>query len=545
MGDIGASLDDPVDEPVRTSLALDTVRKTLALDLTALEERYHRLTRERDAAEASLDGIGPRALAGAFEGHHARVAGYKGVVEAAEGLEEDAEALLPWRTLNHKVLRLTNAFGERAELVAYGDALVKEFGEDGRDALGRFEGWQQALVEVELKLHEPIPDALAGEGEEDADEAFLDGAEDGDERRAPVGVFGGAEGGARGWEKDREDNWKDGAAVAVYPPATSSDTSSDGDDVAVYSLDGSDYPEDDMAGVAVYPQDDIGSQIGVYEGDAGDDEDEALPEVGGIPLTLPSLELLDAPTPSDEDPRAQAREVAARVSKIDDTLANFKLAGRVVASVRGPTVTRFEVEPAPGEKISRFANLSDDLALAMAVGSVRIEAPIPGKSVIGLEVPNANRDLILFREAAESASFRRTKARLPLVLGKSIDGETVVGDLAKMPHLLIAGSTGSGKSVAGQHARRLSALQVPADRAALSHDRPQNGRADAFRRHPAPLAPRRDQPQRRGGRAPGRGRAHGAPLQDDEQNRGQEPRPVQHQGARLRHARDALYRHHH
>ncbi len=451
VGDIGASLDDPVDEPVRTSLALDTVRKTLALDLTALEERYHRLTRERDAAEASLDGIGPRALAGAFEGHHARVAGYKGVVEAAEGLEEDAEALLPWRTLNHKVLRLTNAFGERAELVAYGDALVKEFGEDGRDALGRFEGWRQALVEVELKLHEPVPDALAGE-DEGEDEAFSDGVEDGDGEgdrgRAPVGVFAGAEGGARGWEKNRESTWEDGAAVAVYPPATSSDPSSDGDDVAVYTLDGSDDPEDDMAGVAVYPQDDIGSQIGVYEGDAGDDEDEALPEVGGIPLTLPSLELLDAPTPSDEDPRAQAREVAARVSKIDDTLANFKLAGRVVASVRGPTVTRFEVEPAPGEKISRFANLSDDLALAMAVGSVRIEAPIPGKSVIGLEVPNANRDLILFREAAESASFRRTKARLPLVLGKSIDGETVVGDLAKMPHLLIAGSTGSGKSVA-------------------------------------------------------------------------------------------------
>ena len=173
-----------------------------------------------------------------------------------------------------------------------------------------------------------------------------------------------------------------------------------------------------------------------------------LPAVGGIPITLPGLELLDPPEHSSEDPKELAREVRQRVAKIDATLNNFKLEGRVVASVRGPSVTRFEVEPAAGEKISRFANLSDDLALAMAVGSVRIEAPIPGKSVIGLEVPNANRELIRFREAVDSPSFRRSSARLPIVLGKSIDGDMMVGDLARMPHLLLAGSTGSGKSVA-------------------------------------------------------------------------------------------------
>ena len=179
-----------------------------------------------------------------------------------------------------------------------------------------------------------------------------------------------------------------------------------------------------------------------------DDPAEPIPEVGGIPVQLPPLTLLDAPEPTQDDPAMQNREVRARITKIDETLSNFRLQGRVVASVRGPTVTRFEVEPAPGEKISRFSGLSDDLALAMAVGSVRIEAPIPGKSVIGLEVPNAHRDLIKFREAAEAPPFRRAKARLPLILGKSIDGEMVIGDLARMPHLLIAGSTGSGKSVA-------------------------------------------------------------------------------------------------
>ena len=134
--------------------------------------------------------------------------------------------------------------------------------------------------------------------------------------------------------------------------------------------------------------------------------------------------------------------------QIDETLASFRLGGRVTSSVRGPSVTRFEVEPAPGEKISRFANLADDLALAMAVGSVRIEAPIPGKSVIGLEVPNAHRELVRFREAVASNSYRRSKARIPIVLGRSIDGDMMVGDLTRMPHLLIAGSTGSGKSVA-------------------------------------------------------------------------------------------------
>ncbi|RMH57558.1 MAG: DNA translocase FtsK, partial [Deinococcus-Thermus bacterium] len=162
----------------------------------------------------------------------------------------------------------------------------------------------------------------------------------------------------------------------------------------------------------------------------------------------PSLELLDPPEPPRHDPKALELITRRQAELINTTLAHHGVEARVVGWSRGPTVTRFELEPAPGEKISRVQNLHNDLALALAAGSVRIEAPIPGKSVIGLEVPNAERELVRYSEAIQSAAFARSKDILPMVLGKSIDGEVWVRDLAKMPHLLIAGSTGSGKSVA-------------------------------------------------------------------------------------------------
>ncbi len=165
-------------------------------------------------------------------------------------------------------------------------------------------------------------------------------------------------------------------------------------------------------------------------------------------LLLPSFDLLDKPEPPRYDPKALEIITQRQVEHINNTLQHHGVEARVVSWSRGPTVTRFELEPAPGEKISRVQNLHNDLALALAAGSVRIEAPIPGKSVIGLEVPNAERELVRYSEAIQSAAFVRSKDILPMVLGKSIDGEVWVKDLARMPHLLIAGSTGSGKSVA-------------------------------------------------------------------------------------------------
>ncbi|MBF6594882.1 MAG: DNA translocase FtsK [Thermaceae bacterium] len=165
-------------------------------------------------------------------------------------------------------------------------------------------------------------------------------------------------------------------------------------------------------------------------------------------LALPSFDLLDKQETPRYDPKSLELSTRRQVDLINNTLQHHGVEAKVVNWSRGPTVTRFELEPAPGEKISRVQNLHNDLALALAAGSVRIEAPIPGKSVIGLEVPNTERELVRYSEVIGNTAFTRTKDTLPMVLGKSIDGEVWVKDLARMPHLLIAGSTGSGKSVA-------------------------------------------------------------------------------------------------
>ncbi|ADV67033.1 FtsK/SpoIIIE family DNA translocase [Deinococcus maricopensis] len=177
------------------------------------------------------------------------------------------------------------------------------------------------------------------------------------------------------------------------------------------------------------------------------EEDDPRERLGAIDIEVPGLELLDPIPHSALDTAALDASARTRADLINQTLSHFGIQGRVVDFARGPTVTRYEIEPAPGEKIARIASLSNDLARALAVGGVRVEAPVPGKSVIGLEVPNTEREPVTFHAAAINPSFRGTRAKLPIILGKSIDGDMMVGDLAKMPHLLIAGSTGSGKSV--------------------------------------------------------------------------------------------------
>ena len=159
----------------------------------------------------------------------------------------------------------------------------------------------------------------------------------------------------------------------------------------------------------------------------------------------PSLDLLEEPT--DEDPSVDREELEENKRILLDKLDTYNVEIDDISAVVGPTVTRYELTPAPGVKVSRIKSLEDDLAMAMAASGVRMLAPIPGKSAIGVEIPNRNRELVRLREIIGTAKFRDTDMTLPLPMGKSIEGEVFLADLTKMPHLLIAGATGSGKSV--------------------------------------------------------------------------------------------------
>jgi len=179
----------------------------------------------------------------------------------------------------------------------------------------------------------------------------------------------------------------------------------------------------------------IAAEIGSADGESVSFTDE----------DLPSPDLLAPPPPRNTD--LGRRELDAMGVKLMDALRTFRVEGELVGRTTGPVVTQFEVAPAAGVKVRQIANLSNDLALAMRAQSIRIVAPIPGKGAVGVEVPNPNPEMVAFRELIESREFQNARAALPIALGKDLEGRPVIADLAKMPHLLIAGATGSGKSV--------------------------------------------------------------------------------------------------
>jgi len=173
---------------------------------------------------------------------------------------------------------------------------------------------------------------------------------------------------------------------------------------------------------------------------------EATPEpIGSVNDALPPADLLALPP--ERNVEVGKRELDAMGAKLMDSLRTFKVEGELVGRTTGPVVTQFEIAPAAGVKVRQIATLADDLALAMRAPSIRIVAPIPGKGAVGVEVPNPVAEIVAFRELIESREYQTARAALPIALGKDLEGRPVIDDLAKMPHLLIAGATGSGKSV--------------------------------------------------------------------------------------------------
>ena len=181
----------------------------------------------------------------------------------------------------------------------------------------------------------------------------------------------------------------------------------------------------------------------------GEDEEHSFSPKNKTSLSkeneLPSLSLLSAPAAEAVTEDDMALEAKGR--NLMDCLADFSISGKLFRIVPGPVVTMFEIKPAPGVKVSRIASLADDIALAMKALAVRVQAPIPGTDTVGIEIPNELRETVCFREILASPIFARAGSLLTMALGKDITGKPEVADLAKMPHLLVAGATGAGKSV--------------------------------------------------------------------------------------------------
>ena len=163
--------------------------------------------------------------------------------------------------------------------------------------------------------------------------------------------------------------------------------------------------------------------------------------------SMPTLDLLDAPKPRKQSVKEIKSELEEKANRLLDTLRSFKVEAKIINITQGPSVTRFELQPGFGIKVSKITALTDDIALSLAAPGVRIEAPIPGKSAIGIEIPNREASPVPIREVLESDKFQNFQSKTAFALGKDIAGTCMIADIAKFPHVLIAGQTGSGKSV--------------------------------------------------------------------------------------------------
>ena len=187
-----------------------------------------------------------------------------------------------------------------------------------------------------------------------------------------------------------------------------------------------------------------------FEGTAADTAAVSVSQEGaakkhwlGGPYHFPPLSMLK----KGPEVVGMSEEVAQNAALLESTLESFGIKARIINATQGPAVTRYELEPAPGVKVSKIVNLTDDIALNLAAAGIRMEAPIPGKAAIGIEIPNKGISPVFLRDVLDHDEFKNASGGIPVGLGKDIAGKPIITDLSKMPHLLVAGSTGSGKSV--------------------------------------------------------------------------------------------------
>lgn len=250
--------------------------------------------------------------------------------------------------------------------------------------------------------------------------------------------------------------WRAMSEAPLPPPGPSIDETEGPDEPVVATADPQEPPEPDEPEIVIYgPADEpTGPALDAQQGPLIKPRTPPPEKVTTPPrdlpfehksFVLPPLDLMDQPEGQLEADHAES--LRRNSQRLEHKLADFGVAGKVVEVAPGPVITMYEFKPAPGIKISKVANLADDLAMNLKATSIRIVAPIPGKAVIGIEIPSARRENVLLGEILASRAYQRAKSPLTISLGKDILGQPVVDDLRGMPHLLVAGATGAGKSV--------------------------------------------------------------------------------------------------
>ena len=407
---------------------LEGLRRSLLLDAGKLQNAAGKLEREREACEKRLTkGIPTAHLERELEAHTARLEEWTELQGNAQKWVERSSDFLPW-------VALLEDLEAQPHLTDFAADLETSLKDDLERTLGEFKVWQRTFT---LAKSQPVVSPLEPKQETEADPELKSLANTPYDDLEPTPVFSGS----NPLESENSDDEDEDFPLLPRSPAVL--------DTAARLGENGTY----RASPPIGP---VRSQLPRAQLNPPWEEpnETAIPSefktnpIGGIPVERPGLNLLEPIPNTALDTRALEKNALERGALITQAFEHFKVQAKVVDFSRGPTVTRYEIEPSPGEKIARVSSLSNDLARVLSVSSVRVEGTIPGKNLIGLEVPNAVRDPVGFHATIAAPAFRQSKAKLPIILGKSIDGEIYVADLARMPHALIAGSTGSGKSVA-------------------------------------------------------------------------------------------------